>query len=495
MTPTRRDLLRAAGILSAAGVAGCGPRTKPGAAAAASVPPSPAASAGPPDWAALARAMRGTLVRPESADYATAARLYNPRFDGAVHPAAVARCASADDVAAGVRFAADSRVPFAVRSGGHSYGGWSASAGLVIDVAGLNTVTVDTARGVAKIGAGAKLAEVYAALAAKGVALAGGSCPTVGITGLALGGGLGVLNRAFGLTCDAIQGAEIVTADGAVRQADANLLWALKGGGGGSFGAVTSFTMAVRPAPKIATFSFTWDISRTPEVLDAWQRWILDLDPRAWTTCKVLANQRTGRRRVLVSGTWIGPATETDLRLKPLLDKVPKPASTSRNSFGYGEAMRFYAGSGAREAFAATSSAVYASLSPTARQAIAAQVDAAMDVPGLVEGGVSFDALLGAVGRIAPDATAFGHRRALAVIQYTATFAAGAAVTDAYVRDFRELLRPELGDGAYVNYADPSIVDYGKAYWRENYPRLQMVKKDVDPDNLFTFPQAVALPS
>jgi FAD/FMN-containing dehydrogenase len=435
--------------------------------------------------------MRGPLVRPESAGYAKAAQLYNPRFDGKVHPAAIARCVTADDVAAGVRFAADSRVPFAVRSGGHSYGGWSASPGLVIDIAGLDKVTVDTANGVARIGAGAKLAAVYAALAAKGVAIAGGSCPTVGIAGLALGGGLGVLNRAFGLTCDAIRAVEIVTADGSVRPADADLLWALKGGGGGSFGAVTSFTMAVRPAPTVSTFYFAWDIGHAPEVVNAWQRWVGRTDAKLWSTCKVLANRTTGRQRAVVSGTWIGPSSLSDGQLKPLLDALPSPASTSRNSFGYGAAMRFFAGSGAREAFAATSSVIYENLPLAALDAIAARVGSAMGIGGLVEAGISLDALGGAVADVPPDATAFAHRQALAIAQYTATFVSGAATKDTFVRDFRDTMRRWCGDWAYVNYADPSLADYGTAYWRQNYARLRATKRDVDPHDLFTFPQAV----
>ncbi len=487
----RRGLLRAAGLASTAAVAGC--KSRPTAAA-----PAPAAPSVPPlDWKVLEGALHGTLVRPGAAAYAQAAQLYNPRFDSAVHPAVIARCATADDVAVGVRFAADNRVPFAVRSGGHSYGGWSTSAGLVIDVSGLNSVTVDKANGVARIGAGANLSTVYAALAAHGVAIAGGSCPTVGIAGLAMGGGIGVLTRAFGLTCDAIRGVEIVTADGSVRQADENLLWALKGGGGGSFGAVTSFTMAVRPAPTIHTFFYAWNLGDAYDVLDAWQRWDKEIyDAPLWSTCKVLANRTTGDQRVMVSGTWTGPASELDARLRPLLHGRPKPASSSRHTLGYGEAMRFYAGSGAREAFAATSSVVADPMGPKTYEMIVKRVRAAMEVDGLIEGGISFDALGGAAAiKRTVDETAFYHRHAAAIVQYTATYQTGAKTDDAYVRGFREAMKPWFGEFAYANYADPSIKDYGKAYWWENYPRLQQVKKDVDPHNLFTFPQAVALPS
>jgi FAD/FMN-containing dehydrogenase len=455
--------------------------------------------------------MQGRLIRPGSADYAAASRLYNPRFDGKVKPAAVARCVSADDVAAGVRFAATNGLPFALRSGGHSYGGWSTSPGLVVDVGGLNKVTVDTAHGIARIGAGARLAEVYAALSAKGVAIAGGSCPTVGITGLALGGGLSVLNRAFGLTCDAIRGVDLVTADGVHRAADADLLWALKGGGGGSFGAVTSLTMAVRPAPKVATYYFAWDIAHAAEVVDAWQKWIASADPKLWSTCKVLSSPATGAQRAIVAGTWIGVPTTMDGQFTGLLTGLPKPATTSKHSYSYAQAMLFEAGCSTsataasciatalgprRQAFAATSSVLYDRLPPAGIQTLVDQASAAIHVSGLTDGGVSLDGLGGEITKVAPNATAFGHREALATAQYTASYQTGSAEPfDAYVRGFRTAMRPWCGDWAYVSYADPSIPDPGPAYWSANYERLRAVKGSVDPHNLFSFPQAVELPS
>ncbi|WP_034593208.1 FAD-binding oxidoreductase [Hamadaea tsunoensis] len=514
-TVGRRALLRGVGLATAAAVAGCtkgpepvarptGPTVSPTPSAGLSAAPSTVSA---PDWTGLAHALTGHLVRPGQSGYAPAARLYNPRFDAVSRPAAVAQCVTADDVAACVRFAARSHVPIAMRSGGHSYGGWSTGPGLVADVSGLKSVTVDKAAGLARIGAGAKLADVYAALGTHGVAVAGGSCPTVGITGLALGGGLGVLNRAFGLTCDAIRAVEIVTADGVRRNADDDLLWALRGGGGGSFGAVTELTLAVRPAPTVNTYYLAWDLSAGAEVVAAWQRWIARADDRLWSTCKLLAAPGTGRRRALVAGTWIGPSSALDAQLKPLLTGLPAPAADTRHTYDYARAMLFEAGcstSGTaaaciadglgkgREAFAATSSVVDSPLPAPAIEAAVAYASQAMGIPGLIEGGVSLDALGGAAGRVAPDATAFPHRRSLAIAQYTATYEhASAEPFDAYVRGFRLKLRPWCGDWAYANYADPSIADHGTAYWRGNLERLRSVKRAVDPGNLFTFPQAV----
>ncbi|PWU54080.1 hypothetical protein DLJ46_00185 [Micromonospora globispora] len=471
-----------------------------------------APSFAPQDWATLASRLHGKLIRPGAADYVGAARLYNPRFDASSRPAAIARCAGAADVQACVRFAADTGTPFAVRCGGHSYGGWSTSRGLVIDVSGIDSVTVDGGAGTARIGAGARLVDVYAALAAKGVALAAGSCPTVGMTGLTLGGGVGVLSRAWGLTCDAVTGVEIVTADGQLRLVDArrdpDLFWALRGGGG-SFGAVTAWTVSTRPAPSVHTFFLAWDFARAPEVLTAWQRWAPRTDPKLWSTCKLLADPGRDRIRATVSGTWIGHASGLDGQLNPLLTQTGAPANRQTNSLTYAKAMLWEAGCASQDAaqcesvalslakrqpFAATSSIAAAELPPAAIEAAVAQTRAGMNIANMVEGGVSFDVLGGAVAQVAPDATAFVHRTAMATVQYTATWQdAGAAPApfDAYVRGFRAAMAPWLGSAAYVNYADPTIDRYGPAYWGDNYTRLQQVKRAVDPSALFAFGQSV----
>jgi FAD/FMN-containing dehydrogenase len=117
-----------------------------------------------------------------------------------------------------------------------------------------------------------------------------------------------------------------------------------------------------------------------------------------------------------------------------------------------------------------------------------------MNLSGIYEGGISFDSLGGAIADVAGNATAFGHRNAVASVQYTATWtdvAMSPARFDSYVRGFRAALAPWLGTAAYVNYADASIANYGTAYWGANYPRLQAVKQARDQQNLFTFPQSV----
>jgi hypothetical protein len=168
----------------------------------------------PADWSALREGLAGRLIRPGDAAYDSARRLYNPRFDG-IRPGGVAYCANPSDVAECLAFARRTGVPVAARSGGHSYAGWSSGSGLIVDVARMNGVRASSGRAV--IGAGAQLIDVYDRLAARGVGIPAGSCPTVGIAGLTLGGGLGVVARKYGLTCDVLESVRIVTADGKIR--------------------------------------------------------------------------------------------------------------------------------------------------------------------------------------------------------------------------------------------------------------------------------------
>ncbi|MEA9984110.1 FAD-binding protein [Subtercola sp. RTI3] len=522
-TLSRRHFLLVAGssVAAASVLAACS-SPAPNPTASPAVPTNTPTPLGPPVWGELKSAVKGTLLLPANTDYAAAKLTENPRFDDA-QPLAVLEASSAADVAAALAFATKYRVPVALRSGGHNYVGWSAggAAGsdvapsLIISTTTLTDVTLSDSGTTARVGAGASLAEVYNTLGSAGRAIAGGSCATVGVTGLTLGGGVGVLVRSFGLACDQLTGVEIVTADGTVHQAsstnDADLFWASQGGGGGMMGVVTGLTFVTQKAPHVTTWYVEWPWSAAAEVISAWQTWAPSADNRLWSTLKLLGGEtHQGNPSVSVSGTWTGDQTDAALaaQLAPLVNGVTaSPDANKSFTHSYLDAMMIEAGCQGvdiaqcntgpngkltREPSSGTSNMAYVTLDASGISDVIAQVEAAQKVSGMTEGGISMDALGGVVATIDPAATAFVHRAALFSVQYTATFAVGAAPApfDAYVRTFRTAMTAHWQNWAYVNYADATVPDADTAYFGANLARLTALKKQYDPNSLFTQPQS-----
>ena len=479
----------------------------------------------PADWTALAKDLAGTLVRPGDAKYATAKLLFDPRFDGQ-HPAGIAYVANPHDVSTCLAFVRKFNIPFAARSGGHSYAGWSGTNGLIIDVQNFKTVAVSGSTAV--VGAGTRLIDFYNGLAAKGRAVPGGSCPTVGIAGLALGGGIGVTARAYGLTCDSIESLQIVTANGAVLTATADprhfsdLFWACKGGGGGNFGVVTSFTFRTVPAPRPVLFSLSWPWSRAARVVAGWQSWAPHAPDAMWSNLHLAAAPGGRTPTVSVGGCFLGSDADAANLLNQLYAKVgstpsshflsfPQPFLTAMlaeagcSSIGLQAChLPWYASGGKlnRQPQFAKSDFFTTPLSNAGINTLLAGIVALQRVHGAAGGvgGIAFDALGGAVNRIAPTATAFVHRNALFSAQYTTDWTNGAGSTGinnqhTWLRKFWASLRPYASGQAYQNYIDPDLTNWQQAYYGVNYNRLVAVKKKYDPTGLFTFPQAIGTKS
>ncbi len=470
-------------------------------------------------WNRLAAGLDGRLVRPGQARYAEAALLYNSRFAG-LRPAAIAFCRGSDDVARCLEFTHAHDVPFALRSGGHSYGGYSSSPGLIVDVSALDTVEVDPRRRTAKVGAGAQLIDLYDAVARHGLVVPGGTCPTVGIAGLAMGGGVGVLARRYGLTCDHVVGARAVTATGDQigigPDSHADLWWALRGGGGGNFAAVTSFRLSLEAAPPLALFSLQYPWSRAAAVLEGWQHWSATEPDETWSSCQ-LFSQGTAGLLVQVNGVYCGLPDELERRLARLAGLVGAAGSTFVGGDDYLEAMKVEAGCASltlaachtagqwpggtlgHTAYAAKSSYVGA---PESRertsQWVAAVERLAREAPSL-GGGLAFDGYGGAVNRVASDATAFVHRDKVAGVQATYSWGSGSSPDEvaAGSRWLRWLGADVIdpAEGAYVNYIDPTLTDWARAYYGSNRARLSRVKAAYDPADRFRFAQSVPLPA
>jgi FAD/FMN-containing dehydrogenase len=475
---------------------------------------STSASAAPATWTALAHDLDGTLVRPGDGSWAAARQLYNTRFDG-LKPAAVAYVAHADDIRTALSYARAHGVQVAIRNGGHSYAGWSSGNGkLIVDVSKLKQIR--TSGGEAVVGAGAKLIDVYRGLAAKGVTIPAGSCPTVGVSGLVLGGGHGVVSRAYGLTCDSLTQATLITADGKQVVANAtentDLFWALRGAGNGNFGVVTELHFKTHPAPQAVTGYLTWPWSKAAAVLKAWQEWGPSQPDEIWSSLH-LANAAGGTPTVSVACFSIGTYGELKNAVDRLADKVGANASSvSLRRRGYEEAMEIYAGCSSfssqaqchlpgttpgrssqgalgRETYAARSDFFDRSMSSAGIQTLLKQMTSVRGGSG----SIALTALGGAVNRVSPTATAFVHRRSRMLAQYIASWRAGTSGSTAqsWLTSAHDAMKPYASGAAYQNYTDPTLTNWRKAYFGDAATRLAAVKKQYDPDRFFTYPQAL----
>ena len=480
------------------------------------------------DWAELAGSLDGTLILPADPAYATARLAWNAHYD--TTPAAIVRVAGDRDVATAIAFARDHGIRPIARSGGHSFAGFSTGRGLVIDLGGLAAVDLRADGASARIGAGANNLGIYRALGRRGLALPGGTCPTVGLAGLAQGGGIGPFGREHGLMLDRMTGARVVTADGRVRDVDArcdpDLFWALRGGGGGNVGIATAFTLAPVPAGGLwtqSTTSFPW--RHAARVFMAYQDWLPTLTPRC-TPVFVVRNDApsaTGEPAVYLETAFRGTRAAHDAALRAFARDAgvrPTLESATTGTFAATELGEYCPGFSVEECshIAGTAAGRFPRLGVGIRsdfivdrwperaiEEVIEQLERRQRDPDLQPAGVSSGALCGklriepvdgAMGEPAPDATAFRHRGCAMLVQYQVRFPVGAspAVASANL-DWLDALygatRPWLSGRAYVNYLGRSPAHAGRAFYGANLPRLRRIKRAYDPRGLFRFAQGI----
>ena len=383
----------------------------------------------------------------------------------------------------GCPFAQDHDLPIAIRSGGHSYPGWSGGGtprALVIDCRPLDRVRLE--RRDRDRRRRARRSRTSTTRSAAGAARSpAGPAPTVGIGGLTLGGGVGVLTRAMGLTCDAVRSMQVVTADGTAphrerRRGARPLLGAARRRWGTPR---RGDVVRLRDGGRADAQHRLPASGRSPpprQVIEAWQRLGADRRRRGCgrPSRRSAAQTHPGAPTLLLSGTWTGPTV--GVRRPARRAARPRAGADVRSTHtrSYLDAMQAFAGSGAREAFAATSHVAYDALDAAGIGDLLDQVQAAQS-SGLKEAGISIDALGGKVRDLAPDDTAFVHREALATVQYTATFPPGTAEappTPTSAASAAAML-PHWGNHAYVNYADATITTTGGVLRRQRRPAAQ----------------------
>jgi FAD/FMN-containing dehydrogenase len=441
----------------------------------------------------------GTVLMPSDDGYDDARQTFNGMLDK--HPAVIVQCRSSDDVVAAVRAARAAGLPIAVRGGGHSVAGHCvADDALVVDLRHMRSVEVDPERRMARAQGGCQWLDLDTATTAHGLATTGGTFVDTGIAGLTLTGGIGYLMNTGGFTCDTLVGAEVVTADGSVVRAgqggDAELLWALRGGGG-NFGVVTEFEYSLQPLGELQAGRITVPIAHIRHALEAGAAFAPDL-PSTLNMFMVGPGLDAPPDRppdpaldpvvFALNFVFQGSAADAEAAIEPL--RALRAVRGVNGGFGpmsYAEIQsrtgilpfglrHYWKGHFLRELDAA---------------AIDGVVAAAQDMPP----GHSFMLLEAITGRARqePDGgAAFGQREArwnasaLGVWEDPADDDANIA----WVRQTADSFRSSSYSGAgYGNYAqaDEPAERIRASFGSERYARLTAVKRRYDPDNVFRF--------
>jgi len=467
------------------------------------------------DWALLRRRVEGEVVLPGSPGYQAAPPAFNARVRD-VRPAAIVSCASPQDAAEAVLFARRHGLELATRAGGHSFAAHSSTRGLLVDVTPMRSVTV--AEGVATVGAGARLGEVYEALEDHDLTIPGGTCPPVGVAGLTLGGGLGILGRKYGVTSDHLVGAEVVLADGRILYCDdhhdQDLFWALRGAGAGNFGVVTALVFRAVPAPQATTnMHLAWPSAQAAAVVGAWQRWAPTAPDELAASLKITAGDDPDRPPAVdLYGAFHGSRADAARLAEGLVGQVGSdPTVAALTSMTWPRTRKFWAelGNTGEESGRPSvpqppeAQCLYAKSEFFARPLPADAVGALLEA--FVEGRTSGEAREldfmpwgGAYNRRPPDVSAFVHRDQLfqlkhaVVVDPDAPLANQAAAHAAATRSWASV-HPWGSGRVFQNFADPDLEHWAEAYYGPNYDRLVRVKARYDPSDLFRFQQSLPL--
>jgi FAD/FMN-containing dehydrogenase len=446
----------------------------------------------------LREQVRGPVIVPGEDGYDEARKVYNAMIER--RPAVVLQCANAGDVMAAVRFAADQGLDLAVRGGAHSVPGFgTCDGGVVIDLSGMHGVRVDPVNRTARAEGGATWGDLNAAGYPFGLATTGGIVSTTGVGGLTLGGGIGYLARAYGLSCDNLISADVVTADGRLLVASEHehpdLFWALRGGGG-NLGAVTSLEFAMHPVGDIYGGPIFYELADARDVLRFYRSFIADAPEElcAFPAFQIapplpfIPSERHGDTLFAVVTCWAGPMEQGERAVQPLREIAPAvaefvgPMPYPMLNSAFDELVP----PGLQHYWKANF------VKELSDEMIEAHLEHGPNVP-VVNSTVHIYPINGAVHRVAPEATAFAYRDA-----NFATVIAGMwpdpddnKANIAWVRDYYDATSPHSEAGGYVNFMADDDQDRVRANYGDNFQRLVEVKRRYDPGNLFHLNQNV----
>ena len=446
----------------------------------------------------LENGLAGSVVGPGDPSYETARRVWNHTIDK--WPALVVRAASTDDVARTVRFARSEGRPIAVRGGGHSVAGFSTcDDGIVLDLSQLNDVALDAQSQRTFAGGGTRWKDFDAATQQHGLATTGGLVSSTGIGGLTLGGGFGHLVRKYGLTCDNLLSAEVVTADGTVVHASESqnpeLFWALRGGGG-NFGVVTRFELDLHPVgPIVLGGPIFYPGDQAIDVMTGWRDRLDNMPDELSTLVNLttappapfIPEEWHNRKVAVIVACWAGDPADGEAVVKPLRS-LGTPISDLLGPMPYLDLQQFVDPVWEAGAGNFYTSAFLDRLPDEAIRTLADFHRSSADLPVLAE--LHVHHFGGAVARVPAGSTAFTDRSSPFLFN-------GAARTSdptdlphhvAWARTARNAMAAYGSGGMYVNFTSEGADGIRRAsYPPEIYARLQAVKDQYDPFNVFRF--------
>jgi hypothetical protein len=431
------------------------------------------------------------LIDKNDARYDSLRKGFNKRIDK--FPLVIALCATTEEVAAAVRYANKSKLAIAIKSGGHSMEGFSCNdGGMVINLSKMNKVEMLEENKI-KVGPGCTLSGLYDEILPQGRILPAGSCATVGIGGLTMGGGYGLFSRKYGLTCDHLLEATLVDGSGNIHTTKNNpeLLWALKGGGSGNFGVVTEMIFKTQIAPPTMQAHYfkskKLDAEKAFSILQAWMM----LVPQLPDTC-FSGYVLNGSTLNIVITNYGGDSDELQsvlINLAAVTDefhssRVGKLAKMLKNHYGSLKPVYFRNSS--------------AGLFKDSNDVLGFMKDIfqkIIDTPGMI---YQVNTLGGKINDAEFEKGSSYPHRAFNFVSELQAYWYSPSQEDKLADVTTEILKFSERNGVnaqYVNYCSLEFADWENAYYGKNYSRLQAVKKEFDPNNNIRHPQSVKITS
>jgi FAD/FMN-containing dehydrogenase len=449
-----------------------------------------------PDLGMLRGRLVGELITAGHPEFDEARKVHDITVDR--RPLAIVRAANAEDISEAVRFARQHNLPLAVRSGGHSVPLLSMIEGAVVaDLSAMKNVVIDPEQRVAWVQAGATSGDLAPAAHAYGLALSTGDTSSVGMGGLATGGGIGYMVRKHGLAVDNMLSAQVVTADGEIVTASADehsdLFWAIRGGGG-NFGIITEFTFRLAPVGQVLGGALI--LPGTKDVIRAYLEYSINAPDDLTTIANLMyappapfiPEERVGELVLMVLTAWTGSLEDGQRAIAPLR-ALAEPVADTIAPMPYPEIYAYM------EPAAAPHGAAIRSM--FSDDICDTTIDAVLDAMANVSSPMSlvqFRGLGGAMAAVPSDATAFGQRDKrylLLIVGIWVDANEDNRPHHAWAESLWENVRAD-GDGVYVNFLENEGEDrVREAYGNANFERLREVKAKYDPANLFRFNQNI----